>query len=152
VNSLLYCEQLAGYEQDQLPFSAFCGLFSSLSLPSFSTLCTKQYKCHCVFTLDLPRSVSRFSCLVCRMFANTGSTVPTRWLYRCRPCELSIACFINSVAALSGSAAPDCQLSAHTGQQRVVSEHQVLVLRWCYCLADFATVFCLPSGANLSVR
>lgn len=48
-------------------------------------LCTRLYKCHWVLTFARPLSVKRSSRLLCRMFANTGSTVPMRWLYSARP-------------------------------------------------------------------
>jgi len=37
-----------------------------------------QYKLHCVLTLTCPRRFRRFIRLLCRRFANTGSTVPMR--------------------------------------------------------------------------
>ena len=42
---------------------------------SFSMLCTRQYRCHCVFTFSCPRSVKRSSFLLWRKLPNTGSTV-----------------------------------------------------------------------------
>lgn len=44
----------------------------------FSMLCTRQYSRHCVPTFSLPRRVKRSSRLVCRILANTGSTVAMR--------------------------------------------------------------------------
>lgn len=66
----------SGTEQDPYPSRYF---FSSQPA-SFSMLCTRQYSLHCVPTFLLPRSVNRFSRLLCRMLPNTGSTVPMRWL------------------------------------------------------------------------
>lgn len=61
-------------------------------------LCTRQYNCHCVPTFARPLSVKRFNRLLCLRFANTGSTVAMRWLYKRRPCAESIAAFICSMA------------------------------------------------------
>jgi Arc/MetJ family transcription regulator len=45
---------------------------------SFSLLCTRQKSFHCPSTLCRPRNVKRSSPLLCRRFANTGSTVAKR--------------------------------------------------------------------------
>ena len=60
-------------------------------LANFSMLCTMQYGFHCVLTLARPRWLKRVKRLLCLMLANTGSTVPKRWLYSCRPLGESMA-------------------------------------------------------------
>jgi hypothetical protein len=64
---------------------------ASPGLRSFRCCGTKQYSCHCVLTLALPRSVKRLMRLWWRMLANTGSTVVMRRLYSARPWGESMA-------------------------------------------------------------
>ena len=53
-------------------------------------LCTRQKSFHCPSTLVRPRSVKRSSPLLCRRFANTGSTVAKRCPYCARPSGVSM--------------------------------------------------------------
>jgi hypothetical protein len=58
---------------------------------NFSMLCTMQYRFHCVLTFSRPRWLKRVKRLLCRMLANTGSTVPMRWLQSFLPLGESMA-------------------------------------------------------------
>ena len=65
-------------------------------------LCTRQKSVQCPSTFVRPRSVKRSSRLLCRKFANTGSTVANRRPYCARPLVESMRAFMRMVCVSRG--------------------------------------------------